>query len=708
MFRSLGIGGKLSIGFGVLVGITLLIAGLGFVADLTAVGNISRTEELRGPILLAATETQASLLKAQLYMRGYLVLGRADDAALYEVSRKDFEKHLNILKPMLAKSNSGQDEKNIAELDVIYQEWANLPSRLFTLHDNPLENRLALQLSRVEVQPLRTQVLNEINNLLEERGHKEQQQSSGRRPFPDNLARFQTAFDAMVGDVAAFAASGEKSFKLAYGTHAAASDIAWDQVFAQRPSLSPDQRAKLDLVGHRRTEVAELAKKIFAIMESDHAYEDLYLYRMQAVPQAERMIALFGEITKHQKELFSQDLHHARYSLETARIQTLSGGLIAVVIGIATALLLWSNIVGTLRRLTGVAEKIADGDLSKRAKVESGDEIGMLATAINTMTQHLSETIGNLEAAFAESQQAKAQAEEANIKLRMAQSELVGTARRAGMGEIASNVLHNVGNVLNSVNVSANLVNSKMRESKARGLVKAVRLMDEHAADLGQFLTQDDKGKLLPAYLSKAVTALAAEQRGIVDELESLTKSVDHIKDIVAMQQSHAGASSVVEPVQIRDLLEDALRMNATALARHQVVVVREFADLPALLLDKPRLLQILVNLIGNANQAMATALERRPQMTLRAEIAGGAAACCLRIRVEDEGEGIAPENLARIFAHGFTTRKEGHGFGLHSCVLAAQAMGGTLIAHSAGTGTGATFTLELPIKPLEEMHEYF
>jgi PAS domain S-box-containing protein len=288
-----------------------------------------------------------------------------------------------------------------------------------------------------------------------------------------------------------------------------------------------------------------------------------------------------------------------------------------------------------------------------------------------------------------------------------AQADLVTSARQAGMAEIASNVLHNVGNVLNSVNISASLVNSKMRESTSRGLVKAVQMMDEHGADLGQFLTQDDKGKLLPAYLSKAVTALTAEQRGIVDELESLTKSVDHIKDIVAMQQSYAGATSIVEPVQIRDLLEDALRMNATSLARHQVVVVRDFAELPVLLLDKPRLLQILVNLISNAKQATDGVRDRPPQITLRVEIAGAAAESRLRIQVEDEGEGIAQENLARIFAHGFTTRKNGHGFGLHSCALAAQAMGGTLVAHSDGAGTGATFTLDLPIKLCEEMYEY-
>jgi signal transduction histidine kinase len=284
-------------------------------------------------------------------------------------------------------------------------------------------------------------------------------------------------------------------------------------------------------------------------------------------------------------------------------------------------------------------------------------------------------------------------------ELREVQAELVTTARQAGMAEIATNVLHNVGNVLNSVNISAGLVSSRMRDSKARGLVKAVQLINDHAADLGDYLTRDEKGKLLPGYLNKLAAALAEEQQSVVEELGLLARSVDHIKDIVATQQSHAGAASVVEALQIQDLLEDALRMNAGSLARHQVAVVKEFADVPVLLLDKHLVLQILVNLISNAKQAMGETIDRPHQIILRVDIAEVADGRRLRIRVEDDGEGIAPENLGRLFTHGFTTRKNGHGFGLHSCVLAAKEMGGTLTAQSEGPGRGAIFTLELPIK---------
>ncbi|MDP3814515.1 DAHL domain-containing protein [Pseudomonas sp.] len=289
--------------------------------------------------------------------------------------------------------------------------------------------------------------------------------------------------------------------------------------------------------------------------------------------------------------------------------------------------------------------------------------------------------------------------QERTRELRETQSELVSTARQAGMAEIASNVLHNVGNVLNSVNVSADLVSRKVRGSKAQGLAKAVQLINEHSSDLGDFMTLDEKGKLLPGYLNQLVAALASEQQGIVEELAQLTKSIDHIKEIVATQQSYAGASSLVEPVQITDLFEDALRIHAGALIRQQIRVIKEYGELPLLWLDKHRLLLILVNLISNAKQAMAGLDEQLRALTLSVKLLDPRN---VRICVQDQGEGIAPENLTRIFAHGFTTRQDGHGFGLHSCVLAAKEMGGSLTAHSDGAGKGATFTLELPLQGQE------
>lgn len=290
--------------------------------------------------------------------------------------------------------------------------------------------------------------------------------------------------------------------------------------------------------------------------------------------------------------------------------------------------------------------------------------------------------------------------EERTRELRDTQSELLDTARQAGMAEIATNVLHNVGNVLNSVNISADLVTRKLRTSKAQGLGKAMQLINEHPGDLGTFLTQDDKGKLLPGYLNQLVDAIAVEQQSMADELAQLSKSVDHIKDIVATQQSYAGANSLMEPLHISELLEDALRMNAGALTRHHVTVIKDYHEVPPIMGDKHRLLLILINLISNAKYAMSGLSNQQRQMTLGIRIGADST---LQISVKDDGEGIAPENMTRIFAHGFTTRKDGHGFGLHSCALAAIEMNGHLSAHSEGPGKGAQFTLQIPLKPVPE-----
>ncbi|MEY9335073.1 two-component system NtrC family sensor kinase [Pseudomonas protegens] len=290
--------------------------------------------------------------------------------------------------------------------------------------------------------------------------------------------------------------------------------------------------------------------------------------------------------------------------------------------------------------------------------------------------------------------------EERTRELKEAQSELMDSARQAGMAEIATNVLHNVGNVLNSVNICSEMLSRTLRSSKAQGLGKAMQLINQHQDDLGHFFTEDDKGKLLPGYLNQLVEAIATEQQGMGEELAQLARSVDHIKEIVATQQSYAGASRLIEPLRVAELIEDALRMNSGALARHQVTVVKDYGPLPPVMGDKHRMLLILINLISNAKYAMSNLDDHSRTLTLSARVLDGQT---LSISVKDEGEGIPAENLTRIFSHGFTTRKDGHGFGLHSCALAAMEMGGQLNVHSDGPGLGATFTLDIPLISAED-----
>jgi len=221
-------------------------------------------------------------------------------------------------------------------------------------------------------------------------------------------------------------------------------------------------------------------------------------------------------------------------------------------------------------------------------------------------------------------------------------------------------------------------------------------MLREHSDDLGAFFTSDPKGKRLPAYLAQLAEYLAAEQSSTAGELQKLTSYIDHIKDIVAMQQTYAKVSGVAEAVRVSDLVEDALSMNAEGLARHEVNLVRQYDQaLPELVLEKHKVLQILINLIRNAKHACDDSDTLEKQITVRTANGNGR----VKIAVCYNSVGTTPENLTRIFNLGFTTRKEGHGFGLHSGALAARELGGALLVHSDGSGKGATFTLELPVR---------
>ena len=313
-----------------------------------------------------------------------------------------------------------------------------------------------------------------------------------------------------------------------------------------------------------------------------------------------------------------------------------------------------------------------------------------LESRVADRTAELSKSNTDLKREIAERQRAEQEVERVH-------KQLVTASHEAGMAEVATGVLHNVGNVLNSVNVSAGLVAERLRSSKINGVARLARLFKEQGEGLARFLTEDARGRTVPAYLEQLAAHLEQEQLEVRKELSGLILNVDHIKEIVAMQQNYARVSGVVETVALADLVEDAVKIHGGAYVRHGITLERDYEQLAPISVDKHKVLQILVNLIHNSKYACdATNLpDKRVTIRIKAGSPDGAI-----IEVVDTGVGIPPENLPRIFSQGFTTRKSGHGFGLHSAALAAKELGGTLTVHSDGHGLGATFTLKLPPQP--------
>jgi C4-dicarboxylate-specific signal transduction histidine kinase len=285
--------------------------------------------------------------------------------------------------------------------------------------------------------------------------------------------------------------------------------------------------------------------------------------------------------------------------------------------------------------------------------------------------------------------------DQAHAELQDAQKRLIEVSRLSGMAEVATGVLHNVGNVLNSINVGANLLMDRVRTSRVGRLQELGQMLLEHQTSIGDFLTRDPRGVRILPYLAKLSEHLLQERDDISNELNALVQHVGHVKEIVAMQQSYARSSGVLEKVPAESLIEDALGMTRASIERNGIVLTRDIEPVPNLVTDRHKVLQILLNLLRNAKDA-ANAREESPRsIVVRLRLGESER---VRFQVTDNGMGIAPENLARIFSHGFTTKKHGHGFGLHSGALAARQLGGSLTVESEGLGCGATFTLELPL----------
>jgi signal transduction histidine kinase len=272
---------------------------------------------------------------------------------------------------------------------------------------------------------------------------------------------------------------------------------------------------------------------------------------------------------------------------------------------------------------------------------------------------------------------------------------IVDAAHEAGKAEIATSILHNVGNVLNSVNVSLSTMAEIVSRSRVPLLEKTAALLNANLKDVATFLTEDPKGQQIPEFLVAVSGNLKAERESLEREIELLKKNIEHIKVIISVQQSHAKASRFTDQVNLDDLVRDALAVNAVGLEEARVRLVREGDEMPVITIEKHKVLQILVNLISNALHALRVTAGRQRVLTLATRLVGKT----VEISVGDNGVGVPKENLQRIFQHGFTTRSDGHGFGLHGSAIAATQMQGSLTVTSEGNGRGAVFTLRLPLE---------
>jgi len=217
-------------------------------------------------------------------------------------------------------------------------------------------------------------------------------------------------------------------------------------------------------------------------------------------------------------------------------------------------------------------------------------------------------------------------------------------------------------------------------------------LLASHRVDIATFLTEDVRGKYLPDYLLAIAQQLKDNSSGLDAALGEINRHVRLLRDIISAQQSLIPMGGSLEPTDLRDLIEVALLVQAPDFA--QIEIQRMFEDLPLVLTDRHKLLQIIVCYVSNARDAMLLGGAAPPRVVLRLYRDGDDAV----FSIQDTGLGMSEETLSHLWEFGFTTKRNGHGFGLHASVKAARDIGAVLRADSAGLAKGACFSARLPL----------
>jgi signal transduction histidine kinase/DNA-binding NarL/FixJ family response regulator len=656
--NKLSIGWKLNLGFGLLIGLSLAVALFNIVGGYQVTQNINRTSNWRVPAALAASQAQTNLLKMVTDVHSYLTLNSLWHIADYYAAQLAFESNLAELERLMPAPADPEQTRQLAEFKSAFTAWSALSEKMFALHNNPRLNQPGLYLYRTKVEPLSAIIRENTDDLI--RFQEQREPSRANTDLLADMLDFQTSFDAMLTNLRGYTFVSDLSFRTDYMARLLLNTAAWANLQTKQSALTSAQQMRLNAIAEARASLIGLPLQIFDIVQSEHAYEELYLFQTQSSPQAENMLRDLEQMTASQQAWLQADLSRSRTSLVNALLQSFGGGLLGLVLGVGMAVTFRNNIVGPVRRLTAAAERIGGGDLDTHAAVEASDEIGQLADTFNLMTDRLRQTITSLEKQTQQLETMKTAAEAASV----------------AKSEFLANMSHELRTPLNGI------------------------------LGYAQILGRDDQLDLAQAHAVSIIRASGEHLLTLINDILDLSKIEARKMELQPAEfRLPYFLEAIVGMFQIRALQKKDLNF-----------IYELVTPLPAVIAaDEKRLRQILINLVGNAIKFTDQGEVRLRVGLIEPETGSyrtvpplapeGSTVEHFRFEVIDTGIGIPVDKLEAIFlpfeqASDPRHRSEGAGLGLTITKNLVEAMSGRLRVESE-IDRGSLFRLDLAFPAL-------
>ncbi|MCP4694920.1 MAG: GHKL domain-containing protein [Desulfobacterales bacterium] len=398
-------------------------------------------------------------------------------------------------------------------------------------------------------------------------------------------------------------------------------------------------------------------------------------------------------------ERLNREIRHVKMEwaekMDQLKIFLLSMTAIFFTIGVVVAALFTRSFVGSVHILNDGVRRISEGDLVHKIRQESMNcvEFFGLSEAFNIMTVKLRTSYEKLDEY---NRLLEKKVEERTRELREAQANLLQQAHESGMAEMAVGILHNIGNAITPAKVGTSLLLRKLGESPLRNHMDKVMEQIQGVVKETPSVSDKERTRLL-TICQLLPESIREEYDGITEEIQRIKSKHEHIESIIGLQMRYARLAGDTEEIDVNRLVEDALEMLDEPLRKRQVQVEKEFAEVPWVRIEQAKLIQIIVNVLKNAYEAMDDVPDGERRLSISTRLVEGPPNF-VALSVRDLGVGFSPDERDNLFKFGYSKKSRGSGFGLHSCANYLIANNGSITAESDGKGKGATFIVQLPL----------